>query len=58
MSVLSIIMCYEQNKKLSIWHIFYKILNFLQLQILLNYHLVIYISWIELTNTEIKLHKS
>ena len=37
---------------------FFKILNFLQLQILINYHLVIYISWIELANTDIQLRKS
>ena len=35
---------------------FFEILNFLQLQILMHYHLVIYISWTELTNTNIKLH--
>ena len=33
---------------------FFKILNFLQLQILMNFHLVVYISWTELTNTDIK----
>ena len=43
---------------MSIQHIFVKILNFLQWQILMNYHLAIYISWIELTNIDIKLRKS
>ena len=37
---------------------FFKILNFLQLQILINYHLVTYISSIELANTDMQLHKS
>ena len=39
-------------------HFIFKILKLLQLQILINYHLVIYISWIKLNDTDIKLHKS
>ena len=46
MPVLSIIVCYERNEKLFTRRIFFNILNFLQLQILMKYHLVIYISWI------------